>query len=118
MFFRGDFLVIEKINDHLRVKSNIYFDNKCCFCGRPYVLLVAHKDNNHFWDANTIGIAIHDDDDFDVGLVYKTSPDEFTSVLHELINWMRDHEQGVGIYDDICKPFDFFPDYGCERERW
>ena len=59
-------MIIQKINDHLWVTSNIYFDNKCCFCGRPYVLLVAHKDSNHFWDANTIGIAIHDDDDFDI----------------------------------------------------
>lgn len=113
--FRGDFLVIEKVNNHLRVKSNIYIEDKDCFCGRPYVLLVAHKDKNLFSDANTIGIGIRDNDDFDIGLVYKTSPDEFMSVLHELINWMRDHEQGVGTYSDIWKPFDFFPDCGCER---
>ena len=34
------------MNDHLWVTSNIYFDNECCFCGRPYVSLIAHKDKN------------------------------------------------------------------------
>lgn len=111
-------MTIEKKSDHLWVTSNVYFDNEYCFCGRPYISLVAHKDNNGFWDANTIGVAIHDDDDFDIGLVYKTSPDSFENVLHELINWMRDHEQGTSIYDDILDIFDFFPDCGCERNKW
>lgn len=70
------------------------------------------------WDANTIGIAIHDNDDFDVGLIYKTDPENFENVLHELINWMRDHEQGRSIYIKIWDTLDFFPDCGCERSRW
>ena len=57
-------------------------------------------------------------DDFDIGLVYKTNAGEFENVLHELINWMHDHEQGISIYDDILNIFDFFPDCGCERTRW
>lgn len=117
--FRGDKnLIIQKINDHLWVTSNIYFDNECCFCGRPYVSLIAYKDKNKFWDANTIGIGLRDNDDFDIGLIYKTNADEFENVLHELINWMNDHEQGISIYDDILNIFDFFPDCGCERTRW
>ena len=111
-------MIIQKINNYLYVRANIYFDNECCFCGRPYISLTAHKDKDKFWDANTITIAIHDDDDFDLGLLYKVNPDDFINVLHELINWMRDHEQGISIYDDILDIFSFFPDCGCERTRW
>lgn len=106
------------MNDHLWVTSNIYFDNEYCFCGRPYVSLNAYKDKNKFWEENTIAIAIHDMDDFDYGLIYKTNPDDFINVLRELINWMRDHEQGISIYDDILDIFSFFPDYECERKIW
>lgn len=112
-------MVIEKKRGYLLVWSNIYFDDKECFCGRPYIMLLAHKEKNIYgWDANTIGIAIHDNNDFDVGLIYKTDSEYFETVLHELINWMRDHEQGRSIYANIWKPFEFFPDCGCERERW
>lgn len=112
-------MVIEKKYDHLAVWSNIYFDDTECFCGRPYIYLTAHKDKTTYgWDANTIGIAIHDNDDFDVGLIYKTDSKNFENVLHELINWMRDHEQGRSIYMDIWNTLDFFPDCGCERSRW
>lgn len=111
-------MVINKGYDHLWVWSNIYFDDEQCFCGRPYVSLVAHKEKALCWDANTIGIAIHDNDDFDVGLIYKTDSENFENVLHELINWMRDHEQGRSIYMDIWNTFNFFPDCGCERSRW
>lgn len=111
-------MVINKGYDHLWVRSNIYFDDEECFCGRPYVSLVARKEKALCLDANTIGIAIHDNDDFDVGLIYKTDSDNFENVLHELINWMRDHEQGRSIYMDIWDTLDFFPDCGCERSRW
>ena len=111
-------MTIQKINDHLWVTSNIYFDNECCFCGRPYVSLIAHKDKNKFWDANTIGIGLRDDDDFDLGLVYKTNADEFENVLHELINWMRDHEQGVGLHESVWNAYEFFPDCGSKRTTW
>ena len=53
------------MNDNLWATSNIYFDNECCFCGRPYVSLIAYKEKNKFWDANTIGIGLRDNDDFD-----------------------------------------------------
>ena len=112
-------IIIEKNSDHLKIISNIYFDNEAVFCGRPYVVLFAHKEKTKYgWESNTIGIAIHDNDDFDIGLIYKTDAEHFEIVLHELINWMRDHEQGRSCYDDICKPLEFFPDCGCERSRW
>ena len=59
-----------------------------------------------------------DMDDFDYGLIYKTNPDDFINVLRELINWMRDHEQGIRIYESIWNVYDFFPDCGCERTKW
>lgn len=111
-------MVIEKRNNHLWVWSNIYFDDEECFCGKPYVSLMAFKEKTSCWEANTISIAIHDNDDFDVGLIYKTDSENFENVLHELINWMRDHEQGRSIYMDIWNTFEFFPDCGCERKSW
>ena len=63
-------------------------------------------------------IQLRDDDDFDIGLIYKTNADEFENVLHELINWMHDHEQGISIYENIWNVYDFFPDCGCERTKW
>ena len=111
-------MVINKRYSYLWVWSNIYFDDEQCFCGRPYISLVAHKEKSLCWDAKTLSRAIHDNDDFDVGLIYKTDSENFENVLHELINWMRDHEQGRSIYMDIWNTFDFFPDCGCERSRW
>lgn len=111
-------MIIEKQHNHLWVRSNIYFDNEECFCGRPYISLIAFKEEALYWKANTIGIAIHDNDDFDVGLVYKTDSENFENVLHELVNWMCDHEQGRSIYENIWDTFNFFPDCGCERSRW
>ena len=111
-------MTIQKINNYLCVRSNIYFDNECCFCGRPYISLTAHRDKDKFWEENTITIAIHDMDDFDYGLIYKTNPDDFINVLRELINWMHDHEQGISIYENIWNVYDFFPDCGCKRTLW
>lgn len=109
--------MIKKCNKHLVVYSNIYFD-KNVFCIRPYVFLAAFKDPNFGWLFNSIGIAIHDYDDFDIGLIYKPSDEHFTDVLHELINWMHDHEQGISLYEVLQNPFDFFPDCNCKRIRW
>ena len=108
-------MLIEKVGVFLNVTSNIYFDDKECFCGRPYVYLVASK--NRLFDA--IGIAIRDNDDYDVGLMYEVNDENFTNALHELINWMCDHEQGISSYEKmVCNTYEFFPDLGCERKRW
>lgn len=108
---------IEKVNTHLSVTSNIYFDENV-FCIRPYVHLVACKNQDYSWKEYTIGIAVHDYDDFDIGLIYYTTAADFDDVLHELINWMRDHEQGVSSFKKLLSPYDFFPDCGCKRSYW
>ncbi len=109
----------EKVGNYLWVTSNIYFDYEECFCGRPYISLSASKEFNSGWGSdNTIFIGIEDDDDFDTGLLYKCNSDNFIDILHELINWMRDHEQGISNYDDIWSILEFFPDCGCERVFW
>ena len=109
-------MTIEKVGVLLNVTSNIYFDEKECFCGRPYVFLTATKVKDY---DGYIGIVIHDKDDYDIGLLYTTTDENFTNVLHELINWMRDHEQGISSYEKMaCNTYEFFPDLGCERKRW
>ena len=110
---------IEKNNDYLTVYSNVYFNEEQCFCGRPYIRLIAFKKKiMKCWEVNSIGIAILDNDDFHIGLIYETDTKHFESVLHELINWMRDHEQGRSIYMDMWDVFNFFPDCGCMRKLW
>jgi hypothetical protein len=110
---------IEKCTHSLFVYSSIYFDDEEVFCRRPYIFLVANKEKYLHWDSNTIGISIHDYDDFDKGLIYKTDDEHFISILHELINWMVDHEKGVSSYCDMIEDlYKFFPDYGCERVWW
>jgi hypothetical protein len=110
---------IELYDNHLIVHSSIYFDDEVAFCRRPYVSLAAHKEKYLHWDSNTIGISIHDYDDFDIGIIYKTDDEHFTDVLHELINWMIDHEKGISSYwEMVDNPYEFFPDCGCERKWW
>ena len=111
---------IHKMHDGLWVISNIHFDVNDVFCGRPYVSLRVHKEETSYgWPANSFGIAIHDNDDYDVGLIYETDDEHFEDVLHGLVNWMRDHEQGVSYHNIMYSDtFNFFPDLGCKRERW
>lgn len=111
-------MILKKHGEHLWGLSGIFFDEKECFCIRPYVSLSAFREPAWGWDAYSIGITIYDYDDFGIGLIYKTDAEHFDTVLHELINWMCDHEQGISLYADMLKPFDFFPDCGCERKEW
>ena len=99
------------------VYSNIYFDENV-FCIRPYVFLVAFKNPDLGWPSNSIGIAIHDYDDFHFGLIYKTRKAYFTEVLHEFINCMYDHEHGISLYEKLLNINEFFPDCNCERIMW
>lgn len=109
-------MLIERMESHLFVISGIHFDDSTAFCGLPYVSLVAYKDcYSDFWQPHTIGISLHDNDDFDIGVIYRTKLDQFTDVLHELINWMHDHEQGISSYKLLWNPLEFFPDCGCQR---
>lgn len=112
---------IEKSQKLLKARSYIDFgDENCVFCKMPFVYLVAnYKDSSSGWKPFSIKIIIRDHDDFEYGMLYKTDEEHFFQVLHELINWMVDHEQGIS---DIGKlfhsPYDFFPDCGCEVELW
>jgi len=108
-----------KYSNHLTVFSNIHFDENH-FCGTPYVLLIACKTKIHpNWDDYTIGIAIHDDCEFNKGLYYTTTKENFTQILRELINWMVDHEKGISSYHTlITNKYAFFPDLGCNRKNW
>ena len=109
---------IRKFKDHLSVSAKLNFGyENCLFCGIPCVHLSASKEHTKFYDKNTICISVHDYDDLDYGLVYKTDNEHFFDVLHELINWMRDHEQGINSHDDLINVFDFFPELDCERKR-
>lgn len=112
---------IEKSGGCLSAESHIDFgDDNAIFCRMPYVSLLANKDGLYGWKKNSIGIGIRDGDDYDVGLIYITDDNNFFDVLHELLNWMKDHEQGVSDYIEMIeKLYDFFPNYyGCTRELW
>ena len=111
---------IWKSTDHLVSESRLNFGyENCMFCGMPYVHLIAFKEGNAFWSSNMIGIAVHDCDDLDLGLIYHTDSEHFFDVLHELINWMYDHECGINRFDSLWgNIFDFFPDLGCKRKYW
>lgn len=107
---------IRKFKDRLLVSSRLDFgDENCLFCVMPYAFLSASKERTEFYDANTICISVRDYDDYDYGLIYITDNEHFFNVLHELINWMRDHEQGINNHYDLIDIFNFFPDLGCER---
>ena len=108
-------------NEYLDVESILHFDNKEAFFGQPWIYLIAYKNGyDTLWKDNQIAVAIHDQDDFDIGFVYSAeNEDQFFEVLHELINWMNDLEHGVCSWDEFVDDTEgFFPDCGCKRERW
>lgn len=108
-------------NEHLNVTGVLHFDNKYAFCGQPWIHLCAYKNAyNTMWKDYQVGVAIHDQDDFDIGFVYSTeNGKQFFEVLHDLINWINDMEHGVCCWDEFVNDIEgFFPDYGCKRERW
>jgi hypothetical protein len=109
---------IIKRTNALIVQSEIYFDDESIFCRRPYVSLFACKEKYLHWNSNTIKIVINDYDDYDIGMIYTTDDEHFTEVLHELINWMIDHEKGSysSYYKLINEPYNFFPDCDCDRQ--
>ena len=108
-----------KLQGFLAVTSSLFTDEDYIFCGRPEIRLYARKEQDGiWWPAYSIAIKVGDEDDYDMGLIYQTTKETFFDVLHELINWMRDHEQGVTIYKDIWNLNEFFPDLNCPRERW
>lgn len=120
-------MVIDRLDKNknieaIKATSNLYVDNKELFCGNPGILLFAFKRigcRNALWKEYEIGIAVLDDDDFHSGFIYKANKDNFENILHELINFMIDHEKGIiKTYDILHNIDEFFPDLGCERRYW
>lgn len=109
-----------RLVEYIRVDSDIHFDNFGAFCGKPYMILVAVKDNPIVsWRKYSIGIRLRDQDDFDIGYVYYPTEDQFFDILHELINWMHDLEMGLCLWDKFVDDISgFFPKLDCKRERW
>lgn len=109
----------KNLGNTLLVVSSLFTDEDYIFCGRPEIRLYARKEQDgEWWHAYSIAIKVGDEDDYDMGLIYQTTEETFFEVLHELINWMRDHEQGITIYENIRDLKNFFPDLNCPREYW
>ena len=108
----------EKYENSITYWSDIHFNDEECFCGKPYVSLTLFTKQLPPHDIGTILIGIHDNDDFDIGLKYIPDIDNFAEIYNCLRNWMRKKEKEVSNYDDIWKPFEFFPDCNCERIMW
>ena len=105
--------------EYLNIYANIKFDNEEVFCGKPRIILNAMYDKPSFsWSKYEIGVGIRDDDDFDIGYIYKPTKEQFFNVLHELINWIHDIETGCCCWDEFIEDSNFFPNLVCEREKW
>lgn len=111
---------VSKTYERLIVQSLLFLDNYIGFYGRPYTTLCAYKDSISEWfGPYEIYIGICDYDYFSYGYVYRMqNEEEFFDVLHELINWMRDHEQGITYLDDVVGG-NLFPEFkNTEKEPW
>ena len=109
-----------KIYERLFVQSSIFLDHYAGIYGEPYITLCAYKDSISEWyGPYEIYISICDYDDFRYGYVYKMRNEEdFFDVLHELINWMRDHEQGITYWNNAVDR-KLFPEFeNVERVTW
>lgn len=111
---------VSKIYERLIVQSSIFLDNYAGIYERQYITLSAYKDAISEWyGPYEIYINICDYDDFGYGYIYRMqNEEEFFDVLHELINWMRDHEQGITYWDDIVSG-NLFPKFkNTEKVMW
>lgn len=109
-----------KLEEYIRVSSGIYFDDANEFYDKLYMCLLAGKDKPMYsWEKYEIGLGIRDIDDsfYCEGYIYKPTKEQFSAVLHELINWMRDVESGT-IYCWKYIKEEFFPKLNCERKDW
>lgn len=108
-------MIIEKQNELLTATSGIHLSGYL-LCGRPYVYLSTTKDSRR--EANTIYISILDDDDFDIGIVYYANSENFTKILHELLNWMYEHERDYTYVNELYNVYEIFPELGCKRKSF
>ena len=110
---------VSKTCERLFIQSSIFLDNYAGICGRPFITLAAYKDAILWYGPYEIYVHICDYDDFGYGYVYEMrNEEEFFDVLHELVNWMRDHEQGVTYWDDLIDD-KLFPEFeNVDKEPW
>lgn len=108
--------------EYIKVCTNLRFDYEEVFCGKPYIYLIATKDNpGVVREKYEIMVMIADNDDYSIGYKYKPTEEQFFDVLHELINWMHDLEMGLCLYDDYVDKLEsgeFFPVLNCKRMEW
>lgn len=101
-------------NDLLHVQSDIFFDKSKGFTGNPHIDLLANK-YPPYRLYPSISICVRDNKRIKYECVYIMGVNEFDKVIHELINWMVDHENGITEYRKL-ENHDLFPDYvGCSR---
>lgn len=82
----------------LAVNGNIHFDSNFAFCGRPHIYLNAYCG----WKDYQISVGIRGNDDFDIGYVYTAKNEEqFSDVLHELIDWINDLGHGICLWKNL-----------------
>ncbi|MDT4370659.1 hypothetical protein RO865_17955 [Blautia faecis] len=114
---------VSKTYERLFVQSSIFLDNYTGICGRPFITLHAYKDaiSEEWYGPYEIYINIYDYDDFGFGYGYvyrMQNEEEFFNVLHELVNLMKDHEQGIIYWDDVISD-NLFPEFkSAERVVW
>ena len=120
MIIRKD---VSKTYERLFVQSSIFLDNHIGIFKRPYITLCAYKDaiSEEWYGPYEIYINIYDYDDFGFGYGYvyrMQNEEEFFNVLHELVNLMKDHEQGIIYWDDVISD-NLFPEFkSAERVVW
>lgn len=102
-------------NDCLYATSGIHFGpepfTRTPFSGRPHVALLARRNKIGPYAGNTMLLQVVDEDDYMYGLVYTTDDEHFIKVFHELVNWMKDHEDGISSYEDFEKDIYTFMPY-------
>lgn len=111
---------VSKTYERLFVQSSIFLDNYTGICGRPFITLHAYKDAISKWyGPYEIYIHVCGYDNFGYAYVYRMqNEEEFFNILHELVNWMKDHEQGIIYWDDVISD-NLFPEFkSAKRERW
>ena len=111
---------VSKTYERLFVQSSIFLGNHIGIYERPYITLSAYKDAISEWyGPYEIYMHVCGYDSFGYAYVYRMqNEEEFFNILHELINWMRDHEQGIIYWDDVISD-NLFPEFrNAERELW
>lgn len=106
---------IEKASDKLlHVQSDIFFDKPKGFIGNPHIDLLVNKYPPYRLHP-FVSMCVRDDKKIRYECIYIMGIKKFDEVIHELINWMIDHENGITEYERF-KNHEIFPDYlGCSR---